>query len=512
MTSSMTFGRKIVCLAAALLTGLVITGTVTLFNLAGLDRAHTVLSADALPGVRHIASVSAASQRYRGLAWKLLATADAARHPEIERQLGEARRDLDTAIRDYAGAVTQAEDRAALDQLQQPMARYFGICQDQVIPLARQGKAAEAYAKYEGEAYPAFVEIQDRIGAMQRWNDDYMTRTLAAADGNVASARFWAWCGMAVSFTLGGALSFFIVRGLNRSLRRMVEQLGDAASQLAGAASQISASSHSLAQGASEQAASLEETSASSEQINSMARRNADNSQAAADLVGQSQQKFTETNLALQKMVGAMNDINASSDKVAKIIRVIDEIAFQTNILALNAAVEAARAGEAGMGFAVVADEVRNLAQRCAQAAKDTAALIEESIGKSNDGKVKVDQVAAAIESITADSSQVKTLVEEVSLGSQEQTRGIEQVSKSLTLMEQVTQQSAATAEEGAAAAEELTAQSASLIAMVRQLGAMVDGAAAAATARRRPARGKPLPRRTQATALRMEDEIKELV
>jgi len=172
----------------------------------------------------------------------------------------------------------------------------------------------------------------------------------------------------------------------------------------------------------------------------------------------------------------AMGDIKNSSDKVAKIIKVIDEIAFQTNILALNAAVEAARAGEAGMGFAVVADEVRNLAQRCAQAAKDTAALIEESIAKSKDGKAKVDQVAVAIRAITEESGKVKTLVEEVSLGSLEQTRGIEQVAKALTQMEQVTQQSAANAEESAAASEQLTAQASALMEVVHQLIAMVGG------------------------------------
>ena len=211
-----------------------------------------------------------------------------------------------------------------------------------------------------------------------------------------------------------------------------------------------------------------------------MARKNAENSQAANGLVTQSQQKFTETNRSLETMVVAMSDIKASSDKVAKIIKVIDEIAFQTNILALNAAVEAARAGEAGMGFAVVADEVRNLAQRCAQAAKDTAALIEESIVKSNDGKTKVDQVAVAIRAITEESAKVKTLVDEVSLGSQEQTRGIEQVAKALTQMEQVTQQSAANAEESAAAAEELTAQASTLMEVVGALSAMVGGAEAA--------------------------------
>jgi methyl-accepting chemotaxis protein/methyl-accepting chemotaxis protein-1 (serine sensor receptor) len=157
-------------------------------------------------------------------------------------------------------------------------------------------------------------------------------------------------------------------------------------------------------------------------------------------------------------MVIAMGDIKVSSDKISKIIKVIDEIAFQTNILALNAAVEAARAGEAGMGFAVVADEVRSLAQRSAQAARDTAPLIEESIAKSIDGKAKVDQVAAAIHAITADAGGVKTLVDEISLGGQEQSNGITQISKAFLLMQNVTQASAASAEQGAASAEELTA------------------------------------------------------
>jgi methyl-accepting chemotaxis protein/methyl-accepting chemotaxis protein-1 (serine sensor receptor) len=178
-------------------------------------------------------------------------------------------------------------------------------------------------------------------------------------------------------------------------------------------------------------------------------------------------------------MVVAMNGIGDSSNKIAKIIKVIDEIAFQTNILALNAAVEAARAGEAGMGFAVVADEVRNLAQRCAQAAKDTAALIEESIAKSNDGKTKVDQVAVAIRTITEESAKVKTLVDEVNLGSQEQARGIEQIGKAIAQMEQVTQKNAANAEESAAAAEELNAQSETLKDVVERLTAMLGGSEA---------------------------------
>jgi methyl-accepting chemotaxis protein/methyl-accepting chemotaxis protein-1 (serine sensor receptor) len=294
---------------------------------------------------------------------------------------------------------------------------------------------------------------------------------------------------LAVAFLMLGimAVSGFVVRGISRALSALVGEMGQAAEQVASAAGQIASSAQSLAQGSAEQAASLVQTSASSEEINSMADKNAENSRAAADLVSSSQQRFVETNGALEGMVVAMAEINAESDKISKIIRTIDEIAFQTNILALNAAVEAARAGEAGMGFAVVADEVRNLAQRSAQAAKDTAALIEESIAKSAGGKTKVDHVASAIQVITDEAGRIRTLVDEVHLGSQEQARGIEQIAKAIGQMEQVTQKTAANAEESASAAEELNAQSDAMRDIVERLTAMVGGANAAGGAERRP-------------------------
>lgn len=269
-------------------------------------------------------------------------------------------------------------------------------------------------------------------------------------------------------------LAWVTFRSVTGGLHELVQEIANGADQVSSAAKQISGASQSLAEGTSQQAASLEETSASTEEINSMARRNSENSHSAADLVKASDQRFSDTNRSLQDMVLAMGEINTSSDKISKIIKVIDEIAFQTNILALNAAVEAARAGEAGMGFAVVADEVRNLAQRCAQAARDTAVLIEESISKSNDGKLKVDQVAKAIHTITEQSTQIKVLVDEVHLGSQEQSRGIEQIGRAIVQMEQVTQKAAASAEESASAAEELNAQSAGLKDIVSRLNVMV--------------------------------------
>ena len=206
-----------------------------------------------------------------------------------------------------------------------------------------------------------------------------------------------------------------------------------------------------------------------------MVRRNAENSQTAAGLVKETERLVKNGNQTLGQMGTSMRGINASSDKIAKIIKVIDEIAFQTNILALNAAVEAARAGEAGMGFAVVADEVRNLAQRAAQAAKDTASLIEESIATSKEGSTKLQQVSDVIRAITESATKVKALVDEVQSGSQEQARGIDEITRAVQQMNQLTQSTAASAEESASASEELSAQTELTQAVVAQLHDLVE-------------------------------------
>jgi len=399
----------------------------------------------------------------------------------VERNIedmADKRRTVDEALQQIRPMLVTAEAKTATDNIEQGWAAYDQLLK-QYRELGENGSFAEAQAFLTGSLAPARQRINENAGSIVKMQHEILAQSQKDSAATSSSSRWSLIIAILISLATG-TLVIFVLRMVNSSLRRAVSELAEGAGQVASAAGQISSSSQTLAQGASEQAASLEETSASSEEINSMARKNAENSQAANGLVTQSQLKFKETNHSLETMVVAMGDIKASSDKVAKIIKVIDEIAFQTNILALNAAVEAARAGEAGMGFAVVADEVRNLAQRCAQAAKDTAALIEESIVKSNDGKTKVDQVAVAIRTITEESAKVKTLVDEVTLGSEEQTRGIEQVAKALTQMEQVTQQSAANAEESAAAAEELTAQASTLMEVVHQLSSMVGGGDAA--------------------------------
>ena len=302
--------------------------------------------------------------------------------------------------------------------------------------------------------------------------------------------------GVLAAGLVSGGVGFFIVTSANRALRMSVQALTTGAQQVVAASGQVSSAAQSLSQGATEQAASLEETSASVEEMGSMTRQNAENSRAAAGVMSEVDVRVRESNAALRDMLSSMSAIQDSSHKVAKIIKTIDEIAFQTNILALNAAVEAARAGEAGMGFAVVADEVRSLAQRSAQAAKDTAGLIEESIATADGGDHQVSQVAAAIARITESVATVKQLVDEVSAASQQQTHALDQVSQTMSRMEKVTHTTAASAEESAAASEELNAQAETAMTVVRSLQALIDGSRDMELPTRRVAHVVPLPGR----------------
>jgi methyl-accepting chemotaxis protein len=208
----------------------------------------------------------------------------------------------------------------------------------------------------------------------------------------------------------------------------------------------------------------------------SMTRRNTESAEKVNELARQARSAADVGSADMKAMAEAMSAIKASGDDTAKIIKTIDEIAFQTNILALNAAVEAARAGEAGMGFAVVADEVRNLAQRAAQSAKETAAKIENSVSKTALGVQISEKVAKSLSEIVTRAREVDELAAEVAAASKEQAQGIHQVNMAVTQMDKVTQSNAASAEESASAAEELNAQAESLKEAVSSLLLLVDG------------------------------------
>lgn len=271
-------------------------------------------------------------------------------------------------------------------------------------------------------------------------------------------------------------LFLWITRSISGPVRSTSAGLLEIGTQLENAAAQVSSSSQMLAQASSEQAASLEETSSSLIEMSSKTNLNADNAVQADNLMNEAQDVISRANASMSKLTGSMDDISRSSSEISKIISTIDEIAFQTNLLALNAAVEAARAGEAGKGFAVVAEEVRNLAGRSAEAAKNTAALIESTVGKITEGTNIVQHTSGDFSAVLEKTGQAAALVSEIAASSQEQARGIEQVKIVVNDMDKVTQQNAASAEQSSSAAQELNSLAAQMRRFMDDLCSLVGG------------------------------------
>ena len=278
------------------------------------------------------------------------------------------------------------------------------------------------------------------------------------------------------SVIFGLFMGILITRGITKPINRIIAGLGEGSSQVAAASAQVSLANQSLAEGSSEQAASIEETSSSMEEMSSMTKQNANHADQADTIMKTTNQIVGEANQSMSELTESMAEISKASEETQKIVKTIDEIAFQTNLLALNAAVEAARAGEAGAGFAVVADEVRNLALKAANAAKDTASLIESTVKKVRDGSELVSKTNEAFSQVSGSSSKVGELVAGIAAGSNEQAHGIEQVNKAMGEMDKVVQQNAANAEENAGASEEMSAQSEQMAGYVEELMSLVGG------------------------------------
>jgi methyl-accepting chemotaxis protein len=404
---------------------------------------------------------------------------DPAAWEKQQQIITNARKKYDSNWSAVTATVTNEEGKAtrattvAAQNLSRPL-------NNQVIELIKAGKNNEATELLTKKAGPAMdewiVTLDNGLSLqMERSKSEYDT---ASRTSNKALTVMVVLA--ILSIVLGIFITLFMTGSVANPIKRIVNNLNESSLQVAAASDQLSASAQQLSQGSAEQAAAIEETTASLEESSAMLQQNAANTQQAVQLSGHAQDSADKGKQEMQEMMNSMDEIRKSSDQIAKIIKVIDDIAFQTNILALNAAIEAARAGESGLGFAVVAEEVRNLAQRSAQAAKDTTAIIESNIELSSQGVLVAERVSEAFNEITTQVKKVRELMEEIAAASQEQTQGIEQVNRAMEQVEAVTQINAANSEESSAAAEELNAQAESMKKIVYELSQLVNGAAAA--------------------------------
>ena len=400
-----------------------------------------------------------------------------------ETRKGEKRR-IEEARAKYGEAFRKVEEMTAKDDAKghEIIARVKGLQEtarglnNKVVELGLANRDNEALELLNKEARPAVRKWIEGTTELIKHQEARSQRRYDQSVKTYASSKAYMLTIGGIALFLAGLVSFLITRSITGPVSRVAAGLREGAEQVASASSQVASASQSLAEGASEQAAGLEETSSSIEEMTSMTRRNADNSNQANTMMAETGRVVEEANHSMKDLTQSMNEISAASEETAKIIKTIDEIAFQTNLLALNAAVEAARAGEAGAGFAVVADEVRNLAMRAAEAAKNTANMIEGTVKKIKNGSDIVSRTNEAFARVASGAQKIGGLVGEISAASNEQAQGIEQINKAVAEMDKVTQQNAACAEESAAAAQEMSAQAETMRGFVGQLAALVGG------------------------------------
>ena len=394
-----------------------------------------------------------------GAAASVVANAEAAK-----RQVGELR-----------SSFRRTENLARLDETVQALDLYGqGAAKLSDAIERRQAARSERSTAYFAFEVDIRAVAEDAVATMRGEAEK-------SADG-LHRAESFVTGGSLLAILAGIAAAVAITRSTKRVLTRIVDVLTAGAAETAASAQLVSAASQQLAAGASEQASALEETSASLEEMTGSTRQNSDSAAKAGECTRLAKDAAERGAGDMHEMAASMQAIKGSSNEISKIIRDIDEIAFQTNILALNAAVEAARAGESGAGFAVVAGEVRALAQRSASSAKEIAAKIETALGRTAAGVGICSKVEARLGEITDRIRDVDALVSEVAAASREQTQGTEQVGSAVVQMDRATQESAASAEECASAAEELNTQAAALRSAVVELQWLVKGDAPEAT------------------------------
>lgn len=366
-------------------------------------------------------------------------------------------------------------ERELLDSISRDVEEWLTLY-NAYLGMAEADRYDEAHNVMTGKIAPLLGRADQAVESLMDAQRDALARAAASVDGTIGRNRLRAAILIGVGLLLGGFV-FFTVRAMNQSLRGVTAEVERGTASVAEAARQSAAASAALAQGASEQASSLSEAAAAGTDIGKVARNNEQGAQEASTMAERSERESGQARELLSSTRAAMRQAEAASAKMATILRVIDEIAFQTNILALNAAVEAARAGEAGLGFAVVADEVRTLARRCAEAAQQISGLVSDASAKNRETSLGLGRFDEALNRLTGANAGLRTLLAGVATGSRNQHRDVEQLNGSLRRMDEVTQANAGVAEESAAAAAHLEQQAATLGSAALVLSRLVGGA-----------------------------------
>lgn len=362
-----------------------------------------------------------------------------------------------------------------LEEIKQVRASFWSKM-DNALSYAKANKNEQAYKIYKSNSENEKI-YRKAVLALMQMQKDTSKKIFEENQHATKTANILLIFISLASLTLMIILGTIIADAITKPIHQAIGELTTGSSEVSAASSQVEAASQSLAEGTTEQAASIQETSSTLEETASMVQQNNDNTKQAAIMAKNAKDYAQKSNQEMSTMMTSMHNLKQSSNEIAKIIKVIDEIAFQTNLLSLNAAVEAARAGDAGKGFAVVAEEVRNLAQRSAQAAKDTASIIENNISLSESSVIIANNVNESLEQIDEESRKVSELLEEISTATDEQARGISEINKAIRQMEEVMESNASTADESAAASRELASQAANVNEIVRSLIRLVEGA-----------------------------------
>jgi len=476
-----------------------IMGTVGIYNMWKVDKEYKGLYEDYGVSLGDLGSAGIDFNRNRYRLANMLLNDDQAEKERLANEIRDIENQISLNLEEFGGTIRSEENRRKFQELQQKF-EMFKTSRDRVMDLALSGRNGQAIELLNTETAVLASAANDALMEMfdlRKTNGGKLSRQLSEqTNSSMISMVVTVIVMVVVSIILGVLVSRMISKPVNKlvasanqiadgdlnvivevesrdevgqlalAFRKMSDNLNEimgniqiAADQVASGAKQISDLSVSMSQGATEQASSVEQLTASIEEIDSQTRQNAQTSNEANEIAEAAKQNALLGNNQMKEMLSAMDEINDASQNISKIIKVIDEIAFQTNILALNAAVEAARAGQHGKGFAVVAEEVRNLAARSANAARETTELIEGSIRKVEEGTKIAQETANALQSIVDDVARVSELISNIATASNEQAIGISQINQGIMQVSQVVQTTSANLEEGATTSEELSAQ-----------------------------------------------------